>query len=201
MTTFVLLHLSFFCSMSSSEIFEGSRPQAFRKKILKLWSFFHLVLTSVNWAKLPPNPVYTVEKARLGSEWRQQSPFLLPIESSKMNVVWLHLLLAWLSQLPGQEDLLKEATHQQNLKTDLLMLRSLLAHLKCCPLSHQITRPNSRPVVLLNVIHPITTCYNWFLSIEAYVNDPILSRSSFCSPKGGQPSQLSRPSSNLSFAI
>ena len=81
------------------------------------------------------------------------------------------------------------------------MLCSLLANLKYCPLSHQVTRPNSRLVVLLNIIHPITTCYVWFLSIETCVNDPILSHSSFCSPKGGLPSQLSRPSSNLSFAI
>lgn len=64
-------------------------------------------MPSVKWANLSPNPEYTGEKARRGSNGRQQSPFLLPCAVKHVDTLPLSLL----NQPPEQEDLLKEAIH------------------------------------------------------------------------------------------
>ena len=93
--TFVLFYLSFIYSIYGLSFWGFNTSLLFWNLKLQC-SFFHTAMPSVKWANLSPNPEYTGEKARRGSNGRQQSPFLLPCAVKHVDTLPLSLLiLVW----------------------------------------------------------------------------------------------------------
>lgn len=147
-----LLHLLYLWSV----IFEGLKPLFLKPETLGE-TLSSTQLCALHWANLSPNPAYTVERKPpwLWLEIITITPHTHSQAKSMLTVSYLlGLANIWSRKIRWRKPLISK-----DLKTNLLYVTPCSETKNTVlSLSHRVMSLHARPVVVLSITHPATTC-------------------------------------------